>query len=166
MSIAIVVASVPSLQRLFFSDGTFERNSVTRAIDQNSQVDVPLILVVLGANLARNIQPNADADDIEDPKEEREERKLIVASLLARLLLPTIIIGPILALLAKYVPVSILDGPIFIVVCFLLTGASSALQLAQTCQINNVHGCNVNRPIPGLCCLVSHLAKQVLNVLL
>jgi hypothetical protein len=62
-----------------------------------------------------------------------------MASLLARLLLPTIIIGPILALLAKYVPVSILDDPIFIVVCFLLTGAPSALQLAQTCQINNVY---------------------------
>jgi auxin efflux carrier family protein len=136
MLIAIVVASVPSLQRLFFDDGTFIRNSVTRAIGQNGQVAVPLILVVLGANLARNTQPTAEAEDTEDPK---EERKLIIASLLARLVLPTIIIAPILALLAKYVPISILDDPIFIVVCFLLTGAPSALQLAQICQINNVY---------------------------
>ncbi|OXV10862.1 hypothetical protein Egran_01376 [Elaphomyces granulatus] len=136
MLIAILVASVPSLQRLFFDDGTFVRNSVTRAIGQNGQVAVPLILVVLGANLARNTLPNADADDMEDPK---EDRKLIIASLLARMLLPTIIIAPILALLAKYVPVSILGDPIFIVVCFLLTGAPSALQLAQICQINNVY---------------------------
>jgi predicted permease len=44
-----------------------------------------------------------------------------------------------LALAAKYVPVSILDDPIFVIVCFLLTGAPSALQLAQICQINGVY---------------------------
>jgi predicted permease len=48
MLIAIVVASVPSLQRLFFDEGTFIRNSVTRAIGQSGGVAVPLILVVLG----------------------------------------------------------------------------------------------------------------------
>lgn len=136
MLVAIIVASVPSLQHLFFDEGTFVRNSVTRAIDQNGQVAVPLILVVLGANLARNTLPKEAAEDEEDPQ---EERKLIVASLIARMLLPTLIMAPILALLAKYVPVSILDDPIFIVVCFLLTGAPSALQLAQICQINNVY---------------------------
>ena len=47
--------------------------------------------------------------------------------------------APMLALLAKYVPISILDDPIFVIVCFLLTGAPSALQLAQICQINNVY---------------------------
>ncbi|KAI1042992.1 hypothetical protein LB505_007934 [Fusarium chuoi] len=46
--------------------------------------------------------------------------------------------APMLALMAKYVPVSILDDPIFVIVCFLLTGAPSALQLAQICQINSV----------------------------
>ncbi|TQB77078.1 hypothetical protein MPDQ_005563 [Monascus purpureus] len=136
MLVAIIVASVPSLQHLFFSEGTFVRNSVTRAIDQNGQVAVPLILVVLGANLARNTLPEEALQDMEHPK---EERKLIIASLVARMLLPTIIMAPLLALLAKYVPVSILDDPIFIIVCFLLTGAPSALQLAQICQINNVY---------------------------
>jgi hypothetical protein len=47
--------------------------------------------------------------------------------------------APMLALAAKYVPVSILDDPIFVIVCFLLTGAPSALQLAQICQINGVY---------------------------
>lgn len=135
MLIAIVVASVPALQRLFFDDGTFVRNSVTRAVQQNGQVAVPLILVVLGANLARNTIPKEALEDLEDPK---EERKLIIGSLVARMLLPTLVMAPILAITAKYVPVSILDDPIFIVVCFLLTGAPSALQLAQICQINNV----------------------------
>ncbi|KAI3064294.1 hypothetical protein CBS147343_8041 [Aspergillus niger] len=136
MLVSIVVASVPSLQNLFFDEGTFVSNSVTRAINQNGQVAVPLILVVLGANLERNTLPKEALEDMEHPK---EEKKLIVASLVARMLLPTIIMAPILALLAKYVPVSILDDPIFIIVCFLLTGAPSALQLAQICQINNVY---------------------------
>ena len=48
MLFAIVVASVPALQRLFFDEGTFIRNSVTRAIGQSGGVAVPLILVVLG----------------------------------------------------------------------------------------------------------------------
>lgn len=136
MLAAIIVASVPKLQRLFFDEGSFVSNSVTRAVNQNGQVAVPLILVVLGANLARNTLPKEAIEDMEDPK---EERKLIIASLVARMLLPTLIMAPILALVAKYVPVSILDDPIFIIVCFLLTGAPSALQLAQICQINNVY---------------------------
>lgn len=135
MLIAIIVASVPALQRLFFDEDTFISNSVTMAINQNGQVAVPLILVVLGANLARNTLPKEALDDLSDAK---EERNLIIASLVARMLLPTLIMAPILALVAKYVPVSILDDPIFIIVCFLLTGAPSALQLAQICQINNV----------------------------
>ncbi|EED21386.1 Auxin Efflux Carrier superfamily [Talaromyces stipitatus ATCC 10500] len=136
MLIAIVVASIPSLQSLFFDEGTFVRNSITRAIDQNGQVAVPLILVVLGANLARNTLPEESVEDEEENA--KEERNLIIASLIARMLLPTLIMAPLLALLAKYAPVSILDDPIFIIVCFLLTGAPSALQLAQICQINNV----------------------------
>lgn len=51
MLIAVVVASIPSLQKLFFEDGSFIANSVTRAIGQSGGVAVPLILVVLGANL-------------------------------------------------------------------------------------------------------------------
>jgi predicted permease len=136
MLVSIFIASVPDLQRLFFDDGTFVRNSVTRAIDQNGQVAVPLILVVLGANLARNTIPEEALTDMEHP---RDERKLIIASLVARMLLPTIIMAPLLALMAKFVPISILDDPIFVIVCFLLTGAPSALQLAQICQINNVY---------------------------
>jgi predicted permease len=135
MLVAIVVASVPRLQHLFFAPNTFLSNSVTRAIEQSGGVAVPLILVVLGANLERSTLPKQELHDYEDPA---EERKLIIASLLARMLLPTLIMGPILAITAKFVPVSILDDPIFIVVCFLLTGAPSALQLAQICQINGV----------------------------
>ena len=135
MLAAIIVASIPSLQHLFFSPGTFLSNSVTRAIAQSGEVAVPLILVILGANLARNTQPEKGPLTPEDVK---AERNLLIAALVSRMLLPTLVMAPVLALMAKYVPISILDDPIFVIVCFLLTGAPSALQLAQICQINNV----------------------------
>jgi len=137
MLIAVVVASIPKLQHLFFAEGSFIANSVTSAIAQSGGVAVPLILVVLGANLARNTLPQEAKD--ENLEENQIGTKLLVASLLSRMLLPTIVMAPLLALAAKYVPVSILDDPIFVIVCFLLTGAPSALQLAQICQINGVY---------------------------
>ena len=64
MLIAILIASIPPLQHLFFTPGTFINNSVTRAVNQSGQVAVPLILVVLGANLARNTLPKEDQHSI------------------------------------------------------------------------------------------------------
>jgi auxin efflux carrier family protein len=142
MLAAILVAAIPDLQSLFFSEGTFISNSVTRAISQSGGVAVPLILVVLGANLARNTLPKEDGNTIADGK---EDTKLLVASILSRMFLPTLFIAPMLALAAKFVPVSILDDPIFVIVCFLLTGAPSALQLAQICQINGVYESAMSR---------------------
>lgn len=135
---AIIVASVPYLQHLFYTPGTFINNSVSHAIGQSGGVAVPLILFVLGGNLARNTLPKANepGGEEEDPK---EERNVLIAALVSRMLLPTIIMAPLLALTAKYVPVSILEDPIFVIVCFLLTGAPSALQLAQICQVNGVY---------------------------
>ncbi len=136
MLFAVIVASVPDLQRLFFEEESFINTSVTSAIRSSAGVAVPLILVVLGANLARNTQKREDESD---PEEKQIGTRLLVASLVCRMLLPTLIMAPILAVFAKYVPVSILDDPIFVIVCFLLTGAPSALQLAQICQINDVY---------------------------
>ena len=136
MVVALIVASIPELQTVFFTPGTFINNSIVRAVSQSGGVAVPLILVVLGANLARNTLPHDDPYMLVD---EKIETKLLVASLVSRMLLPTLIMAPILALIAKYAPISILDDPIFLIVCFLLTGAPSALQLAQICQINNVY---------------------------
>lgn len=136
MLAALIVASIPRLQHLFFDPGTLVNNSVSRAVAQSGGVAVPLILVVLGANLARSTLPQDQLAST--PEEKAEERRLLYASLISRMLLPTLIMAPVLALMAKYVPISILDDPIFIIVCFLLTGAPSALQLAQICQVNGV----------------------------
>ncbi|OBT93898.1 hypothetical protein VE01_08194 [Pseudogymnoascus verrucosus] len=137
MLLAGIVATIPSLQRLFFQEDSFVANSVTRAITQSGGVAVPLILVVLGANLARNTLPQTALEA--DSEENQIGTKLLVASLISRMLLPTLIMAPFLAMMAKYLPISIVDDPIFIIVCFLLTGAPSALQLAQICQINGVY---------------------------
>ncbi|TKA66167.1 hypothetical protein B0A55_11479 [Friedmanniomyces simplex] len=169
MLAALIVASIPTLQHLFFDKGTLVNNSVSRAIAQTGGVAVPLILVVLGANLARSTLPQ---DQLAcTPEEKAEERRLLYASILARMVIPTVIMSPVLALAAKYVPVSILDDPIFIVVCFLLTGAPSALQLAQICQVNGVFmgamssllvASYVGAIFPSTLCLVM-LALEVLE---
>jgi predicted permease len=137
MLIAIVIASIPKLQHLFYAEDSFIANSATRAVAQSGGVAIPLILVVLGANLARNTLPREAVE--ETSEESKIGTKLLIASLISRMLLPTIVMTPILALVAKYVPISIVDDPIFVIVCFLLTGAPSALQLAQICQINGVY---------------------------
>lgn len=139
MLFAVIVASVPDLQRLFFEEGSFINNSVTSAVKSSAGVAVPLILVVLGANLANSTMKREGVETAEDQEELEIGTKLLTASLICRMLLPTLIMAPILAVFAKYVPVSILDDPIFVVVCFLLVGAPSALQLAQICQINGVY---------------------------
>jgi auxin efflux carrier family protein len=84
----------------------------------------------------RNTLPKQNSGEMSDPK---EDRNLLVASLVSRMVLPTVLMAPMLALMAKYVPVSIVDDKIFVIVCFLLTGAPTALQLAQICQVNNVY---------------------------
>lgn len=134
MVAALPVVLVPQLKHLFY-EVEFVEHSLTRAIKQSGDVAVPLIIVVLGANLARNTLPREQQGD-SDPK---FERKLLIASLVARMLLPMLVMAPILALTARFLPVNILGDPIFIIVCYLLAGAPSALQLAQICQINNVY---------------------------
>jgi auxin efflux carrier family protein len=169
MLFALIVASIPKLQHVFFTPGTLVNNSVTRAVSQSGGVAVPLILVVLGANLARSTLPQDQLATT--PEEKKEERRLLYASLLSRMVLPTLLMAPVLALMAKYVPVSILDDPIFVIVCFLLTGAPSALQLAQICQVNGVFmgamsslltASYVGAIFPSTLCLVM-LALEVLE---
>lgn len=133
MLVAIFVAAIPDVQRFFFTEGTFVNNTVTSAIEQQAGVAVPLILVVLGGNLARNTLP---PDDYDDPS---DEKKILIASLVARMVLPFMFMAPMLAVLAKFASISILDDPIFVIVCFLVIGSPTALQLAQICQINNVY---------------------------
>jgi predicted permease len=134
MILAIPFVLSPTIKDFFYKT-PFIQHSLIRAVQQTGDVAVPLIIVVLGANLARNTLP---ADQRAGNKT-RFEKKLMTASLLSRMVLPLVVMAPLLALTARYLPINILGDPIFIIVCFLLVGAPSALQLAQICQINNAY---------------------------
>lgn len=133
--VSIIVATIAPIKAIFYTPGSFVNNTLTSAINQLGGVAIPLILFILGGNLCRSTQPKDDPDDLTYKK---EKRSMLVCALLSRMLIPFIIMAPILTLTAKYLPISILDDPIFLIVCFLLTGAPSALQLAQMCQVNDV----------------------------
>ncbi|KAK6353004.1 hypothetical protein TWF696_004992 [Orbilia brochopaga] len=143
MLAALLVASVPALQKVFFTPGTFIESSVTRAVKQSGNVAVPLILVVLGANLAGNTSSRpasfSAAAAHHHKATARHERKVLIAALVSRMVVPTLVMAPLLALAAKFLPISLLGDPIFVIVCFLLVGAPSALQLSQICQLNGVY---------------------------
>jgi auxin efflux carrier family protein len=134
MLLAFIVASFPALQQALF-EGEYLKSSITNAIQSCGNAAVPLMLVVLGANLAHDA--SAEEDDEIDPEEEKIGTKLLIASLIARMVIPTVVLAPVLVLAVKYINIAIFEDPIFVIVCFLLTGAPTALQLAQICQINN-----------------------------
>ena len=96
MLAAVIVASFPELQRIFFTKGTFVNASITRAITQSGNVAVPLILVVLGANLANSTQ-----DKGKNTHADKQETKILVAALVSRMVLPFLFIAPVLALAAR-----------------------------------------------------------------
>lgn len=134
--VSVIVATIPSVKSFFYTPGSFVNNTFTSAVNQLGGVAVPLILFILGGNLCRSTQPQDDPSDLGYKK---EKNRMLACALLSRMVIPLVIMAPLLALTAKYLPISILDDPIFLIVCFLLTGAPSALQLAQMCQVNDLY---------------------------
>lgn len=130
MLISIVVASVPQLQKLFFTKGTFVSNTITKGVSQLGSVSIPLILIVLGSNLY-------PSNDIPPPS--KHYNKIIIGSLLSRMMLPSVVLLPIIALCVKFFKISILDDPIFLLVAFILTTSPPAIQLSQITQLNNIY---------------------------
>lgn len=129
MLLAIIIASIPSVQHEFYTPGTFLEKTISSAIRQLGGVAIPLILVVLGSNLV--------PDESQAPPSPKYH-KIIIAGLLSRIFLPSLIIIPIVTLLVKFFPISVMDDPIFLLVAFLLTIAPPAIQLSQISQLNKV----------------------------
>ncbi|CAI4060518.1 hypothetical protein SUVZ_04G4960 [Saccharomyces uvarum] len=127
MIFAIVVAAISPLQRELFAENSFINNTFSEAITQLGSVSIPLILVVLGSNLY-------PSDEV-FPKTVNHN-KLLIGSIVGRMILPSCFLLPIIAIAVKYVNVSILDDPIFLVVGFLLTVSPPAIQLTQITQLN------------------------------
>ncbi|RCK60952.1 hypothetical protein Cantr_07998 [Candida viswanathii] len=133
MLISVVVASVPYLKDLFFgteNGGSFVHNTLTKSITGLGSVSIPLILIVLGSNL----YPSSDI-----PPPSKHYNRILIGSLLSRMILPSIILLPIIAICVKYINTSILDDPIFLIVAFILTISPPAIQLSQITQLNNVY---------------------------
>mmetsp|Transcript_3152 Transcript_3152/g.3073 ORF Transcript_3152/g.3073 Transcript_3152/m.3073 type:complete len:513 (+) Transcript_3152:93-1631(+) len=131
MLISVVVACVPALQREFFVDeDSFIHNTVSQSIHLLGSVSIPLILIVLGSNL----YPSKDM-----PPPSRHYKRIVIGSLLSRMILPPFILLPIITLCVKFFKISILDDPIFLIVAFILTISPPAIQLSQITQLNNIY---------------------------
>jgi len=73
------------------------------------------------------------------PPPSRHYKRIVVGSLLSRMILPPFILLPIITLCVKFFKVSILDDPIFLIVAFILTISPPAIQLSQITQLNNIY---------------------------
>lgn len=127
MLIAIIVAAIPPIQHALYHDDGFVNNTFAEAIDQLGLVSIPLILLVLGSNL----YPSNDTFS-----KTHNHNKLVIGSIFGRMLLPSCVLLPIIAVTVKYINISILDDPVFLVVGFLLTASPPAIQLTQITQLN------------------------------
>lgn len=130
MFLSIIVASVPALQNEFFYSDSFIHSTLTQSIEQLGSVSIPLILIVLGSNL----YPSTDI-----PPPSQNYKKIVFASLISRMVLPSFILLPLIAICVKYVGISILDDPIFLIVAFVLTVSPPAIQLSQITQLNGIY---------------------------
>lgn len=127
MIFSVIVAIFTPLQHELFHKNGFINNTFADAVTQLGSVAIPLILIVLGANLY-------PSDEV-FPKT-FNHNKLIFGSIVGRMILPSCFLLPVIIVAVKYINVSILDDPIFLVVGFLLTVSPPAIQLTQITQLN------------------------------
>lgn len=127
MLLGILIACFPPVQKELYREDSFLFNTFSEAVAQIGSVSIPLILIVLGANL----YPTSD-----NFEKTSNHKKLVIGSIIGRMILPSCILLPIIAIAVKYINVSILDDPIFVIVGFLLTVSPPAIQLTQITQLN------------------------------
>lgn len=127
---AMFVASIPQLKAEFYENDGFVQHTLASAIRQLGLVSIPLILVVLGANLA----PSSDI-----PPACPHYSRMILGSLLGRMVLPSFVLLPTVVLAVKYINLSIMNDPIFLITSFLLITSPPAIQLSQICQLNELY---------------------------
>lgn len=133
MLAAIIVATIPPLKYELYGHEGFINKTLGRGIQQVGNTAVPLILLVLGSNLAPQ-----SPEELEYHHKSTKHNKMIVASLISRMILPCLLLLPLMAFLVRYLHISILDDPVFLVTAFILTASPPAIQLSQICQINQV----------------------------
>jgi len=129
MIASVIVASIPSIKNEFYQNDGFIQNTISESIKQLGSVSIPLILIVLGSNL----YPSNDI-----PSASSNYKKIVFGSLISRMILPPLILLPIITIIVKNFKISIIDDPIFLIVCFILTISPPAIQLSQICQLNEI----------------------------
>ncbi|AMD19319.1 HBR418Wp [Eremothecium sinecaudum] len=127
MLVSVIVASIHPLQHEIFHSNGFINNTFAEAVDELGALSVPLILLVLGSNLCISNEPMAKSHNY---------KKMVFASIVGRMILPSCALLPLIALCVKFIKVSILDDPIFLIVGFILTVSPPAIQLTQITQLN------------------------------
>ncbi len=128
MLASVMIASISPLQREFFENNGFIQHTLSSAIKQLGGVSIPLILVILGSNLVPEV----------GKIKSQNYKKIVFGSLISRMILPSLILLPLIAICVRYIPISILDDPIFLLVSFILTISPPAIQLSQICQLNEI----------------------------
>ena len=109
MLVAVAIALFPQLQHyLFFQRNGFIRGSVIFAIQTCGDVSIPLILVILGANIANEDPPvmeESTTDPVRDEKWSFTQRQRgIILGVATRMLIVPVNTLPIIPLL--FIPVS------------------------------------------------------------
>ncbi|CAM9016440.1 unnamed protein product [Wickerhamomyces anomalus] len=98
-----------------------------------ASVFVASIPPIQEAFLCSNLYPSQDT-----PPASPNYKKIVFGSLISRMIIPPLILLPIIAFVVKYIQISIIDDPIFLVVAFILTISPPAIQLSQICQLNEL----------------------------
>lgn len=128
--LSLIVGSVQLLRALFFDNDSFVKNTVTKAILELGSIAIPLILIVLGSNL--------NLSDGDSPPS-RHYTRIIIASLLSRMVIPAVVLLPLVAIFLKYIKNTLLSDPIFVLVVFILTVSPPAIQLTQITLLNGIY---------------------------
>lgn len=132
MVISIFVAMVPQLHYWFFEPKQFIKETVSDAITTLGGCAVPLILVILGANLGEKYATSPTLGG------RKKENKMVLAALISKLVVVPLICLPLVALMDRFFFKGIIQDPIFTIVLFLLIGSPTAITIQQICQINSV----------------------------
>ncbi len=126
----IVVVIKPLHYQLFENDG-FIKNTITSSIDDLGKLSIPLILLVLGSNLAS--QNEREHEHIQSQK----YNHIVIASILSRMILPFLFLLPLFVYLTM-AGHGVSRDPIFLVITFIIAVSPPAMQLSQICQLNGV----------------------------
>ncbi|ODV64299.1 auxin efflux carrier [Ascoidea rubescens DSM 1968] len=130
MIAAMIISLLPRVRKILFENNGFLNSTIVLATDQLGALAVPLVLIILGANL----YPSNDV-----PSATPYYNRLVFGSLISRMLLPATILVPLTFLIVKYLSIPNATDPVFLLCAFVLIFCPPALQVSQICQINEIY---------------------------